>query len=264
MEKENDVVPHEMPEAYHKARRQLSLFSAILIFWEYVGIRFGEKAEEPITTKMPLFDVKVRLENPEVIPVIIVLLVLYFSFRITIEWKQSDINRRAEMAPRVDLVTSYFLAFVSLALFIFQQLFAFRLADFLTPIAFLFVFSGFIIPFLAWLLTWFLRHAHEKTFWLFYKFGNFRMKIFCNLIMLSAWAVLILSSEELYGRRFAFQKEVALFYYFICAAIAYLTLWSISRIKKYFFIKKLKAKGIPLDEIIKEWDRRKEGELKNT
>ena len=58
MEKEADVVPPEMPEAYHKARRQLCLFSAILIFWEYVGIRFGEKAAESTIVKLPAADTK--------------------------------------------------------------------------------------------------------------------------------------------------------------------------------------------------------------
>jgi hypothetical protein len=130
-DKKDDVSLPSMPDAYHKARRQLNLFSAILIFWEYVGIRIGEKAAEDVSSKIPSLDIKVRLENPEVIPLVIAAIVLYFAFRLSIEWNQSSPRRRAQWASKIDLTVSYIIAAVALVLFLFQKKFTIRVAEFL-------------------------------------------------------------------------------------------------------------------------------------
>ena len=77
-----------MTDAYHKARRQFALFSAILLAWEYVGIELGNEAT------LPVVDPPVTILNSEVIPLVILALVLYFGARLTIEWFQSDPLRR--------------------------------------------------------------------------------------------------------------------------------------------------------------------------
>jgi hypothetical protein len=124
--------PTEFSDAYHKARRQLTLYSAILIAWEYVGIRLGSKDLDPIIVKVPIAETKVRIEHPEVIPIIILLLIIYFIIRFTIEWHQNDIERRKRKVSRIDFYLSNSLAVFAIILFIFQNLSNFRLANIVT------------------------------------------------------------------------------------------------------------------------------------
>lgn len=144
-EEKDGMAPPEMPNAYHRARRQLCLFSAILIFWEYVGIKLGEKVAEPPTTTMPLVGIKVRLENPEVIPVIMIVIVLYFTFRLTIEWQQIAPKRKLQTASWIDLIASYAIAVFALLIYVLQSIFHLRIADFLTPDAFTAILFGSLI-----------------------------------------------------------------------------------------------------------------------
>lgn len=113
-------VPSMSPE-YHRARRFFVLFSAILFFWEFVGIQVGKKGK--------IFDFEIDVLNPEVIPAVIVGLVVYFAFRITIEWKQSPRQRVAKRITKIDILTSYGIAFSALLLFTIQQFYDFRLAE---------------------------------------------------------------------------------------------------------------------------------------
>lgn len=122
--------PAALSDAYHKARRSLALFSGILIAWEYVGISVGDP-EAGATGTLP-GDVTVAIRNPEVVPVVIVLLVLFFAARLTIEWWQCDPHRRELLASRVDLFLTFGLAGFSVLIFLLQQVFSYRLADFLT------------------------------------------------------------------------------------------------------------------------------------
>ena len=123
-----------MTEGYHKARRQLVLFSGILVAWEYVGISIGDGSS--VTATVPVGETPVTIRNPEVLPVVILTLILYFAYRLGVEWYQSDKKRRGLLVSRLDLAISGLMAGGAILLFIFQQTSAFRLADALTPLTF--------------------------------------------------------------------------------------------------------------------------------
>ena len=101
--------PPELSESYHKARRQLGLFSAILLSWEYIVIRLNEKPSEPVKLTIPVANNEVAIDHPEVIPIVSVALVLYFALRLGIEWKQCAVDRRVRPASQIDLLTHTFL-----------------------------------------------------------------------------------------------------------------------------------------------------------
>jgi hypothetical protein len=122
-----------MTEAYHKARRLLALFSGILIAWEYVGLRIGEQTGGPVTAKLPITETVVTIQNAEVIPVVVMILTIYFGFRLAIEWFQCDAQARTTLASKTDLRIAYFLASAAVLLIVLQRTTDLRLADFLTP-----------------------------------------------------------------------------------------------------------------------------------
>ena len=161
----NEIPP--LTDAYHKARRQQGLFSAILIFWEYVGIKIGEKEAQHVTTKLPQTDLKITILNQEAIPLIIFLLVIYFSVRLFIEWLQCDPQRREYYAFKFDLRMSFSLAFIAIAAYIFQQLSEIRIAEILTFKSFLsFAFAGALLLSLN-LIKIAIMHKNLKDLFIF-------------------------------------------------------------------------------------------------
>ena len=98
-----------LSDTYHKARRMLALFSGILIAWEYAGIKIG-------TSKIPISETPVTFNNSEVFPVIILMLVFYFTFRVAVEWNQCDEERKDIFAAQADLFVSYLIAGVALTI----------------------------------------------------------------------------------------------------------------------------------------------------
>lgn len=74
-----------LSDHYHHARKLYGLFSGLLLLWELVGVEIQET---------PIENLKLRLMNPEAVPIILFFLVLYFAFRFAIEWSQCDRLRR--------------------------------------------------------------------------------------------------------------------------------------------------------------------------
>lgn len=186
-DKNNDVFLPSMPDAYHKARRQLSLFSAILIFWEYVGIRIGAKVAEPTTGSLLLSDMKIRLENPEVIPFVIAAIVIYFAFRLIIEWNLSSPRCRAHPACKIDLTVSYIIAAAALSLFILQKKFTIRLADFVDTT---FLFSAYIGILLGWGCWWgFSSRKRESILVRIFAYAVFIFISIGMLLVSAGWSI---------------------------------------------------------------------------
>ena len=76
--------PPVMSDAYHRARRQLALFSAILIFWEFVGLSVGAPATgngpvPPSEMELPVTGTKLTIQSPQAIPLVIAAIVCYFG-----------------------------------------------------------------------------------------------------------------------------------------------------------------------------------------
>ena len=133
-------------DAYHKARRQFTLFSGILIVWEYIGVSVGKEL------KAPGVDFKVSIERPEIIPMVIFLLVLYFGIRFTIEWQRGPAELRQKKSSIIDATITYIIGLSACTIFALQWYVDFRLFD-----------SGFITYFYVLVVTGMISGVITKS-----------------------------------------------------------------------------------------------------
>lgn len=117
----NQVSTPALSDHYHHARKLYGLFSGLLLLWELVGVEIQET---------PIENLKLRLINPEAVPIILFFLVLYFAFRFAIEWSQCDRLRRQYLASRVDFYTAHIVGLVAVAIYGFQQASTIRVSDY--------------------------------------------------------------------------------------------------------------------------------------
>ena len=103
---------------YHKARRQLMLWSGLLFAWALVGVDLEKLAKAGGNIGAFVSSVK----SPQAIPWVIVILILYFFFRVTIEWKQSADARRGTRTSRVDFGVAWSVALAANLLYFGQLL----------------------------------------------------------------------------------------------------------------------------------------------
>jgi hypothetical protein len=119
----------------------LVLFSAILLFWEYVGIQLhqGTAATE---AELP-FKTKITILNPEAIPVVLSLAVIYFLVRFFIELYQCDETLRAARPARIDKWLSLGISAAALIVFAVQNATKYRLAELISTEVYLV--SGIVV-----------------------------------------------------------------------------------------------------------------------
>jgi hypothetical protein len=115
-----DLPTPELSDAFRAARKHYVLVSALLTAWELIGFDI---------TETPLEGIGLKLKSPQAVPYVLVVLVLYFSFRTMIEWYQCDSRRRSLLASKVDLYSAHFIAILSFILYITQSYLGFQLAD---------------------------------------------------------------------------------------------------------------------------------------
>lgn len=110
-------IPQLAPE-YPKARRQLVLWSALLIAYELIGIDMQELAKAGGNAGA----IAKSLRNPEAIPWVLLALVVYFFYRVWVEWENSPIARRKERGARIDRGVTWAISFAALGLYAFQRM----------------------------------------------------------------------------------------------------------------------------------------------
>ncbi len=108
-----DIVKVEITESYQKARRIYAGFSGLLLGWEFIGIQFLEAGVSSL---------KFGIKNPEAIPYVILILVIYFSYRLTNEWTILDKSSKASKSVKIDFLVSHLLGLLSIIIFVYQQL----------------------------------------------------------------------------------------------------------------------------------------------
>lgn len=106
---------------FHKARRQLMLFSALLLAWELIGI--------DLDPEQPLPYLNVKLRSPEVAPWIFIVLMGYFSARVAIEWFKSPADRRQHPASKADIALCISIVLLSIIVFVAQILSKVQIVD---------------------------------------------------------------------------------------------------------------------------------------
>src|SRR5438132_6380297 len=110
--------PRPLSSEYHKARKQLMLWAAILFIWELVGIDL-EKAKEAGGNAAALIN---SIKSPQAVPWALLILVVYFLFKVTIEWYQSNKTRRDTRVAKVDFFSAWVVSFMAIALYIVQTI----------------------------------------------------------------------------------------------------------------------------------------------
>lgn len=108
--------PDNLTDSFHRARRNLVLFSSLLLCWEFLGLQTGS------SIKAPVVNTSVDIANPDNLPVLILIMVIYSLFRFFIEWYQCDPNRRSYLAARADFYISNLIAISSITLFLYQTI----------------------------------------------------------------------------------------------------------------------------------------------
>jgi hypothetical protein len=111
-----------LTEHYHKARKQYSLVAGILLAYVLIGIGLPEDGK-----LIP--NASISLKNPNALPIIFLALLVYFAYRVTIEWNQCDERRRAMTASRVDFLVAHALAVCSVAAYLIDRALEFGLGQ---------------------------------------------------------------------------------------------------------------------------------------
>src|SRR5688572_28866186 len=112
--------PTHLTEQYYKARKNLALFSGLLFAWEFIGID---------VTPRPIESLDVQIKTPEAFPYILLILVLYFTLRVVIEWHQSSELRRSMWVSRVDYALSLSIPIIAIVTFVTQRLLEIQIAE---------------------------------------------------------------------------------------------------------------------------------------
>jgi len=113
--------------AYEGARKAYGIASALLLAWEVIGIELAGSNVD--VSPGPLDKVTISLKSPKAAPMVLIALVLYFAFRMTIEWYQADEKRRDLLSSRLDLAVAHTLGLTAILLFTVQSMLTVQLVD---------------------------------------------------------------------------------------------------------------------------------------
>ena len=104
-----DSDPPQLTDHYHKARKNYTLFSGLLLAWVFVGLN---------VPKAPFDTVKITLDNESAMPLVLIALMVFFGFRTVIEWQQNSENRRMWLPSRLDVAAAHVIAVGATLLFL--------------------------------------------------------------------------------------------------------------------------------------------------
>ncbi len=110
---------------YHKARKQLMFWSAILLIWSLVGVDL-EKAKE---AEGGVGAVVNSIKSPQAVPWALVILAVYFAFKFTVEWYQCNAARRRLRASKADFISAWVVLALANILYFGQLISQVQFAD---------------------------------------------------------------------------------------------------------------------------------------
>lgn len=119
--------PQALSSEYHKARKQLMLWAGILFAWELVGIDLAKAS----AANGNVAAIITAIRSPQAVPWVLVILVAYFLFKVTVEWHQCALGRRSLRASRVDFVSAWIVSLAAYVLYFGQALSRVQFADFI-------------------------------------------------------------------------------------------------------------------------------------
>jgi len=134
----------ELSDEYHKSRKYLVLFSGLLFGLMFAGFRVNRPPQNAIEKVIPYTDIQISFDSPDVIQYLLVFLVVYFYYRLFIQWKLTGIASRSNKWAQIDFEITQSIAIISILSFCLQKYTNYKLVDiFETP--FLLSFCGALI-----------------------------------------------------------------------------------------------------------------------
>lgn len=119
--------PSALTSEYHKARKQLMLWAGILLIWELVGVDL-ERAKEADGNFSALVK---AIKSPQAVPWVLLILVAYFLFKVTVEWYQCNEARRNMRVARIDFTSAWVVSLLAYVLYFAQAISHVQFADLL-------------------------------------------------------------------------------------------------------------------------------------
>lgn len=107
-----EEAPH-FSDPYHAARRGYVVSAGLLLAWGLVGLSVSDA---------DVGDVPIKIASPDAVPYVLVVLVLYFAFRLTTEWLHTDIRRRRLRISQVDFAVSHVIGCAAIGSYLVQRL----------------------------------------------------------------------------------------------------------------------------------------------
>lgn len=144
--------PPALSNAYQKAHKTYVLSAALLASWQLIGIELNTKEKWGV-----------ELKSPHAVPLVLLAMIVYFGYRLTVEWMQCDEERRSHRAANLDFVVAHTIAGFALLLSLFQYLLRIRIADIISrasPRLAIFAISSFFVPFALYLLRDILKGSY--------------------------------------------------------------------------------------------------------
>lgn len=105
-------------DTYQKAHKNYVLWSALLASWQLIGITLETKEKWGVT-----------LKSPNAVPLVLFCLVVYFGFKVIIEWSQCDDNRKQHIAARIDYGVAHAIAVSAIVISVVQYLLRIQIVD---------------------------------------------------------------------------------------------------------------------------------------
>lgn len=107
-------LPDPLTDSYHLARRNLTLAAGVLLAWSVVGL--------DLVGAPKIEDAVLKVRKPELLPWVLAALVVFFLYRMVLEFLECDPERTRRTAPRVDAWGAGTLAVISLVSTQYQRL----------------------------------------------------------------------------------------------------------------------------------------------
>jgi hypothetical protein len=117
--------PRALTAEYHKARKQLMLWAGILFVWELIGIDL-EKAKDVGGSAGAII---AAVKSPQAVPWVLLILVGYFLFKVSVEWYQCSAPRRRLRVSRIDVASAWIVSLAAYALYLYQAVKKVQFAD---------------------------------------------------------------------------------------------------------------------------------------
>lgn len=194
-----------LSEGYNKAHRAYMVVSALLLAWELVGIT---------VEKQPLKNYNISLKSPEAFPLILVVLVLYFMFKITVEWHLIDENKRASVPAGIDFYSAQTIGVVSLVLYAYQQASKIQIVNILPESSMV----NLLVSFFIIIAIYTSMYVGRRLIVMYLKYKSHHDRFYDNepIMRIMIWNILTLTTVLAAGMgAIVFKSGFAMLIYFI-------------------------------------------------